>query len=389
MAGEKAEDVIEMVEGADGAVTRDQLVRWHRAGLIPRPTVEHLGRGRGSASYYPAGTAAQVLALLDIRKHHRRLADIAWLLWWAGYQVDEGTVRVRLATQVDTWSAAVDVFANGQVPETEVASLSDARLPSRTLRWMRLRVGRTDFGPLLLRLIEGLQNGGDSFNQVDLERLRSVLAIDEGANVDSVAETLNVVSGLLHPSALRAACEASLEDLALVRDKIKQFLFVVGTFGEISLKARGRWTPKLGAFSVFLAEAAADPNGQAMILLFWQALEAAGLTGRASGILGLTDAADRSRREWAAINEVRRMLPPDERHLVRSKRLGKAQIDPREYERLRADLLRIREQRGAEIDAILAAHQVFVEPAPTSQRPPREGADERACRSARPSPQVG
>jgi hypothetical protein len=103
----------------------------------------------------------------------------------------------------------------------------------------------------------------------------------------------------------------------------------------------------------------------------------AGLVDGAPGILALSDKAERSRREWAAINEIRAMLPPDEAYLVRPKRLGRAQIDPKEHERLRADLLRIRERRGAEIDAVLRAHQVYVDPAPASE-PGSPDAAERA-----------
>jgi hypothetical protein len=246
VAGETPADVVETVDGAGGAVTRDQLVRWHRNGLIPRPSVEHLGRGRGSASYYPAGTAAQVVALLDIQKGHRRLADVAWLLWWAGYPVDEAVVRARLAKLLDTWSTGFEAFATGELPEMELASLADARLPSQTLRWTRQRLGRDDFVPWLLGLVEGLRRGGENADKADLERLGSVLEIQEPVDTESVAGTLTVVSRVLHPSALREASASRLSDLVAARDQVKQFLFIVSTFGEISLKPRADGRPASG-----------------------------------------------------------------------------------------------------------------------------------------------
>lgn len=383
MIGETPADLIEIVDGAGSEVTRDQLVRWHREGLIPRPAVEHLGRGRGSVSYYPPGTAAQVLALLDIQKSHRRLADVAWLLWWAGYPVDEGAVRARLAKLVDTWTTGFEAFATGELLETALAPLSDARLPSQALRWTRQRLGRDDFVPWLRGLVEGLRNGDENADEADLQRLGAILDSEEPANTQSVAETLAVISKVLHPSALQEASKSSLTELAGARDKIKQFLFIVGTFGEISLKTQGRWTPRVGAFSVFLGEAAANPDGQALILLAWQAMQTAGLADGAAGIFALSDKAERSRREWAAISEIRAMLPPDEAYLVRPKRLGKAQTDPKEHERLRADLLRIRERWEAEIDAILEAHEVRAELASAPRPASPDAATEQAGGSER------
>lgn len=270
-----------------------------------------------------------------------------------------------VAKLVDTWTTGFEAFATEELSATALAPLNDARLPSQTLRWTRQRLGRDDFVPWLRHLLEGLWK--ENAAEADLEHLGSILDIEEPANTQSVAETLRMVSRVLHPSALRGASESPLADMAAVRDKIKQFLVIVGTFGEISLKTQGRWTPRIGAFSVFLGEAAADPDGQALILLAWRNMETAGLADGASEIFALSDKAERSRREWAAINEIRAILPPDEAYLVRPKRLGKAQSDPKEYDRLRVDLLWIRERWGAEIDAILEAHQVQDEPAPASE----------------------
>lgn len=304
--------------------------------------------------------------LLEIQKSHRRLADIGWMLWWSGYPVDEGVVRAKLAKLVDVWTTAFELFANTELSEATLTSLKDARLPSKALRWTRQRLGRDDFAPWIRSLIDGLQNGGDGADAADLQRLGSVLGVEEPTSTQSVAETLTAISKVLHPSALREVSQSPLADLAAVRDKVKQFLFIIATFGEISLKTQERWKPRIGAFSVFLREVAATPEGQALIVLAWRAMENAGLAGGAPEILALSDNAERSQREWAAINEIRAMLPPDEAYLVRPKRLGRAQSDPAEHERLRADLLQIRQRWGAEIDAILEAHQLRTVPSPVS-----------------------
>jgi hypothetical protein len=90
------EDVIVYVAGLGYTVTQAQLVRWHRTGLLPRPSQRPLGRGRGTVTAYPPGTAAQVVALCQIRDGERRLGRIAFRLWWDGFAVDLAVIRAQL-----------------------------------------------------------------------------------------------------------------------------------------------------------------------------------------------------------------------------------------------------------------------------------------------------
>jgi hypothetical protein len=93
---ESREYVIGYASGLGHLVTPTQLVRWHRAGLLPRPSQRPLGRGRGTMTTYPPGTAAQVIALCQIRDDERRFDRIAFRLWWAGFTVDPAVVRKQL-----------------------------------------------------------------------------------------------------------------------------------------------------------------------------------------------------------------------------------------------------------------------------------------------------
>jgi hypothetical protein len=93
---ESREHVIAYASGLGYPVTPAQLARWHRAGLLPRPSQRSLGRGRGTMTTYPPGTAAQVVALCQIRDDERRLDRIAFRLWWAGFTVDLAVIRKQM-----------------------------------------------------------------------------------------------------------------------------------------------------------------------------------------------------------------------------------------------------------------------------------------------------
>jgi hypothetical protein len=93
---ESREQVIAYAAGLGYCVTAAQLVRWHRSGLLPRPSQRSLGRGRGTMTVYPPGAAAQVVALCQIREGERRLDRIAFRLWWEGFAVDQAVIRGQL-----------------------------------------------------------------------------------------------------------------------------------------------------------------------------------------------------------------------------------------------------------------------------------------------------
>ena len=89
--GETVEDLIGWAADSEPAeeISHTQLVRWHRAGLLPRPKRRGLGRGKGTETYYPPGTWKQLEALLRAKREDRRLREIAWRMWLEGFPVEE------------------------------------------------------------------------------------------------------------------------------------------------------------------------------------------------------------------------------------------------------------------------------------------------------------
>lgn len=94
--GESADRVLAAAAARGWPITRAQLERRHRAGLIPRPRQVALGRGLGSATVYPPGSVEQLIAGLEIGSRVRALPAVAWELWFTGRPVPMSDIRAYL-----------------------------------------------------------------------------------------------------------------------------------------------------------------------------------------------------------------------------------------------------------------------------------------------------
>jgi hypothetical protein len=83
-------------------VSADQLKRWRRAELIPRPRQTHPTGRRGSDAVYPPGTLTQLLAVCELRKRFKKLDRIRFELWWPGeYGGGTDPIRAFLTTELE------------------------------------------------------------------------------------------------------------------------------------------------------------------------------------------------------------------------------------------------------------------------------------------------
>ena len=80
---------------AETGVTKDQVVRWRREGLLPKE-IEQDSDYRGSVVRYPKGTCAQIRAAADLFREKNRVAFVGLRLWRRGFSVDEKHWRPRL-----------------------------------------------------------------------------------------------------------------------------------------------------------------------------------------------------------------------------------------------------------------------------------------------------
>src|SRR5215475_499642 len=114
------EYLLEAAFAAGFKVSQDQLVRWYRAGLLPRPQQIHLGR-HGSQIIFPKSAINQLIEICRIHKTEKRLEYIAWRLWWNGVDIDFEAVRNFLRSITEEWDKCRSkyFFLDSDAVETE------------------------------------------------------------------------------------------------------------------------------------------------------------------------------------------------------------------------------------------------------------------------------
>lgn len=83
---------------ANASVSKDQLERWRTRGLLPKVIQVGKGRGSGSETRYPIGTANQAIAIVELLAVKEKLSFVGWQLWMRGFDVSD-----------KYWKAAIDV----------------------------------------------------------------------------------------------------------------------------------------------------------------------------------------------------------------------------------------------------------------------------------------
>src|ERR1700689_500928 len=76
--------------------TSDQLKRWRRAGLLPRPRLVHPTGMRGSQSMYPAWTTKQLFEIVRLHRSNHRLGALSTALGGQGHWVVTAMLREAL-----------------------------------------------------------------------------------------------------------------------------------------------------------------------------------------------------------------------------------------------------------------------------------------------------
>lgn len=108
------------LRNAGSNATRDQIERWRRNGLLPRPKQIGLGRGRGSLITVPAISIDQTLEIERLFAIRRKLGWVGWQLWLEGFPVSDKYWSGPLET-AQSWileaQAAADQFDFTQIDE--------------------------------------------------------------------------------------------------------------------------------------------------------------------------------------------------------------------------------------------------------------------------------
>jgi hypothetical protein len=99
---EPTQDILDFLGFAGVETTRDQLARLHRRRLISEPFHDQNG-GRSSLARYPAGTAERMLRISQLRTSTKQLDELAWRLWWEGFDVEPDLIRTYLLKRATRW----------------------------------------------------------------------------------------------------------------------------------------------------------------------------------------------------------------------------------------------------------------------------------------------
>jgi hypothetical protein len=311
--GEMAEALIACMDSHNFTVTKSELARWHRAGLLPRPQRYSLGRGRGMVSVYPTGTTDQLLALCLIHRSEKRLPCVAWRLWWEGYPVPIPSIRQFLEGARAQWQQGVEELRHLQEHPEQLSKLLDRitvmRLARGTLAQARKRVSRKHFPTLvdvLVRVASGTfegyainpETGIDERHIVEtsfgLRRARTNRLADAGPWLTGdTGEVLKQLSSRLrhHPLGedLSTVSEAELTN---AREEVRCFL---SAFEGMSSTLDRMFSRGAFGFSVF-ADVIHElgPQDQAIMLLFWRMFRSWGLGEGMDALLELA-------RQWHQI----------------------------------------------------------------------------------------
>lgn len=99
---EPTQDILDFLGFTGVQTTRDQLARLHRRRLIGEP-FHDLNGGRSLLARYPAGTAERMLRISQLRASTKQLDELAWRLWWEGFDVEPDLIRTYVLKRATRW----------------------------------------------------------------------------------------------------------------------------------------------------------------------------------------------------------------------------------------------------------------------------------------------
>jgi len=382
--GETREQLLAAATAAGLAVSQAQLSRWHRAGLLPRPQVRSLGRGRGTVSLYPPGSGQRLVLVAQLHQRERRLTSVAWRLWWEDGGPVPVPARELLAQVAQRWEQdrthLAELLAAEEAGEPDATGELDAiyrraeagRI-GRQLGQVRRNIGREGFstvvrvvGEIAAGRFRGYERGADTGSEdsktgalveraVGLDRARSDRLADAGPWLDGDPEVDFVrLSQALNTWPLAAGASASEEELHQARTELRAFLAVISTMAPLFERLFGRAAFGFGTIARTLGTP--PPDLEAFMLLAWLALRHDEALRDGMRSLGsLAPAAHATAQIAELLGTLGREVPAFGPVLT-AKRLAVAQQDAGEGERLQAEIARVREEHRAAVDAFFAAH---------------------------------
>ncbi|MGH1573237.1 hypothetical protein ACRAWG_24430 [Methylobacterium sp. P31] len=275
------------------AVTRDQLSRWQREDLIPRPIQRGLGRGAGSETRYPLHACAQVRRVAELMEQYGRVDRVGWQLWWEGFDIHERHWRPALASAAKWLRKLSHIAARWQrldeardVDRTgyeRIAESSEAAAPFNIM-WHRSPIeGRARFIRLIGQICAGEVHVAQHHEQLENDADVSAFVKLSALNQHKSDTILGIrfafaeeIPAILHTLAISMKDIARSEpndigmnaDLEMARDYMRESIAMVMNLYEATEWIYGR--SAFGLKMLMRVFNNAPPTGGAVALLVWR-----------------------------------------------------------------------------------------------------------------------
>jgi hypothetical protein len=343
----------------------DQLKRWRRGGLIPRPEVAHLPGVRGSRALYPAWAVEQLLVVIRLHRSTHRLPDLCLALWWEGHWVRPDAIRGVLIKPLERLSQeAREVCGDERDPyeaaDALVAAMKSEAKTSPTSELIRKRLsGPADLMDLLWTFLVIGFGGQAPWEQEDrslpdpapgaLELVAAAAGADRAMHDDPLGEgplvppdfdmpgfieELRDAGGFEVEDLAREIHEASDEELAQAREDALLFCGPLTQICSVLEELLGDDVAGFGSLRMLEDATTLDRATLIRCMLIIRKL-----TGDAA-FVAVAELVEEEGPRYAAIAELRSGLP-EHRELLRldwAKRL--AALPPSEADRVREDVAR-------------------------------------------------
>lgn len=338
-----------------------QFARWHRFGLLPEPNQNRPGRG-SEEFVYPRHTAEQLVRLCELRKekHTRNRHELAWHLWWEGYEVRFSHVREFLQAVAGGWDDNVELRAGTSredqraLFEAELATASPTPDGAKLLSRVTHRVGKANRAEVFLSLLapsEGAADVSEVMEGLGLQFLfgtvlgQAMLSTDDA---QEIVETVRETATTTQSDRLRL-----LSDDDLNRRRVR-FAALQAAMQRMATMFR-----QVGGESDGQLMAAIMPTtaaGQARLLLtLGPILDRDSLTAAKAppGQIGMWDVVRSFELLEQLMHEVH-ALRDDE--ILTPRRLKLAARKPRQFERLVSAIWEFAKDSPDELEEFLAVH---------------------------------
>jgi hypothetical protein len=320
---------------AETSVTKDQVVRWRREGLLPKE-VEQDSAYHGSVVRFPIGTCAQIRAAKALFKEKNRVDYVGLGLWRQGFPVNDDYWRPRLRRA--GWVAdkaarilpgLIDRFDRSSSASTFSEAAADKLSQGRNIVLSRIKGRvRIDRLPAFVQTMEEVSRGDfvDFGHVVAGEeemsgRATTIDALDlQPSERDSIlGRRLNLlallpaglenVSTAISMGHFEAIADAPAEEVAKARDDARNGLLI-----GLYLYEANRWIYGDGAFGLrfiaWIARKAPDPVIDGMTLLMFRLRQVPGAILPSDKIAEMTENARKvclysKRHEWYWRNDPR------------------------------------------------------------------------------------